>query len=204
MSNPDEIRQLGLSVGNAINVTATLAAAQTEADPVQYFVENVETVVAVVVDLQARKRAEAGLGAVVVDQPVVQPAAQYVPPAAQPSAQPNVVAYTGGTQQNPPAAPQQFAPAAPAAIPLAGNGTDPQVELNWQAFFQAVNNSRVAKSFQEAGTGQWFDNRAGKSAQAPDFKVKQGKGETGGPAVWINDKKNPAWVAEGLRQVGIS
>lgn len=193
--NPDEIRQLGLSVGNAINVTAQLASAQTEQDPAQYFAENVDAIVAIVLNTQARTRAEAGLGAIVVEQATVPTTGGYVPPSAPAS---NVVSFQ-------PAAPaQQFQPApAPAPIPLAGNGTDPQVEQAWTAFFQAVNNNQVAQSFGAARKGQWFDNRQGKSPQAPDFKVKGDRGEQT-PAVWITDKKNPAWVAEGLRQVGLA
>jgi hypothetical protein len=197
LSNPDEIRQLGLSVGNAINVTAQLAAAQTETDPVTYFAENVDTVVAIVLNTQARARAEAGLGAIVVEQPTVPTTGGYVPPTAAPT---NVVPFQ--PQVAPQPAPQQFAPvAAPAPIPLAGNGTDPELERYWQSFFQAVNAGQVAQSFQTARDGQWFDNRAGKSAKAPDFKVK---GRDRNEAVWIGGKGNPAWVAEGLRQVGLA
>jgi hypothetical protein len=199
VSNPEEIRQLGLSVGNAINVTAALAAAQTDQDPVEYFISNVETVTHVVIDLQARKRAEAGLGAIVVDQQTVPaPTQAYVPPSAPAS---NVVPFQPGAQQFQPAAP---APApAPAPIPNVSNGTDPQLEAEWTAFFNAVNAGQVAQNFQQARQGQWFDNRAGKSAQAPDFKVKGQRGEQT-PALWANDKKNPAWVAQGLRQVGLA
>lgn len=185
--NYDEVRQIGLTVGNAMNITAELSASQAEQDPAQYFAENVETIARIAIDLQARFRAEAGLGAVLAELP------SYTPPGAAPAAQ---GAYTPPVAQ---AAPQAAAPAyvpqqahaAPAPMPnaSAGGAGDP-TESNWQLFFQNPND--------------WYDNRTSKKApNMPDFRHKSlqdGAGRNLG--IWIDGKGVPAWVAEGLRSIG--
>ncbi len=104
------------------------------------------------------------------------PQATYTPPTAtvaQAVSAP-VVAYIAPAPQ-----PQ------PAAIPGATDG-DPQVAAIWADFFK--------------NPGAFYDNRSSKrNPKAPDFKNKQ----NGDLALWINDKKNPSWVAQGLAQIGM-
>lgn len=186
----EDLKNLRLTVGNAVNATATLA--QNQEDPVAYFAENLNTVIAAVTEAQAFHLAKADLGAVQVHD--------QAPVVAIPTQAPNVVQFP---TQAPAAQPAFVAQQpTPAPIPGATNGADPQVEANWMAFFTAWNAGQVAPSFQGARDGQWFDNRIGKSPKAPDFKVK-GR-DQGLPAVWLNDKKNPAWVATAVQQAGLA
>jgi hypothetical protein len=192
----EDLKNLRLTVGNAVNATATMA--QGQEDPVGYFAENLNTVIGAVIDAQATQLAYAGLGATPVTAAQVPQAA----PVAVPTAAPNVVQFPTSVAVQ---APQPYiAPTAPAPAPIPGasNGADPGTEANWMAFFTAWNAGQVAPSFQGARDGQWFDNRAGKSPKAPDFKVK-GR-DQGLPAVWLNDKKNPAWVATAVQQAGLA
>lgn len=193
----EDLKNLRITVGNAVNATATLASRQE--DPIAYFAEHLHTVVGAVVEAQAFHLAQAGLGAThvpdpgnVVPFPQQSPVHHQQPPVHQPTHPP--VPF--------PAAPHHTAPPQPAPIPGASNGADPAVEANWMAFFTAWNAGQVAPSFQGARDGQWFDNRVGKNnPKAPDFKVK-GR-DQGLPAVWLNDKKNPAWVATAVQQAGL-
>ena len=187
----EDLKNLRISVGNAVNATATLASRQE--DPIQYFTENLNTVVGVVVDAQAFWLSKLGLGGTEVpqQQPPVNNVVQLpTQPQYQPAQQPV-------TYQPAAAAITQSAPA-----PIPGH-TGSEEEANWQGFFAAVNNGQLAREFSSARQGQWFDNRVGKSPTAPDFKVKTPKGQNG-PALWVGGKGNPSWVAQALRQAGLA
>jgi hypothetical protein len=100
--------------------------------------------------------------------------------------------------------PTSFVPApsaGPAAVPFASQGgADPQVEQAWNQFFADV----------EAGPVQfaanWEDNRGSKRGEnSPDFKHKTWKlaGEKYTVSLWINGKKNPSWLPDRLRSIGL-
>ena len=184
----EEQKNRAISIGNAVNATATLAA-RTE-DPIGYFTEHLDTVIGAVLQAQAFHAITAAFpGTTVV-------AEAQVPVLAGPIG----AGHVQPTQQQAyqPAPQPSFTPP-PAAIP--GVQSD-DTEANWMSFFTAWNAGQVAPSFGAARPGQWFDNRTGKSPTAPDFKVKVGKGENG-PALWATGKKNPAWVPTALQQAGL-
>jgi hypothetical protein len=206
LSVSDEAKNLAISVGNAINAAATLAAgaAHLGIDPAEHFYANVGEVVKAVLTEQAVALAQANFpeaevynpGTAAPEAPAYQPAAPAYQPAAAPAAP---AAYV------PPAAvaqPQYVQPAqAPAPIPGAADG-DPVADANWRQFFAAVQAGQLQRDFKSARDGQWFDNRFDKKPNWPDFKVKAPKGQDA-PAVWITDKKNPSWVAGELARFGI-
>jgi len=183
-----DAKDTAITVGAAIAVAGRLAAAaaQQGRDPVEYFGSVVDAVVEKAIELQAQYAvSDAFPGTTVV--------AGYTPPTAQVAPQTAAVAYTppaAPTQGNQPA-PAPAPQAAPAPIPGASDG-DPQVAALWTEFF--------------ANPNAWYNNMTSKrSPKAPDFKHKtQGTPETGNKALWANDKKNPSWVAQGLRQIGLT
>lgn len=102
----------------------------------------------------------------------------------------------------PPAGPGNVVPlrpAGPAPVPgVAPQGGDPVTEENWNVFFADI----------DAGTwaNNWKDNRLTKrSDKSPDFQHQSWKrpGARYNVSVYLDDKKNPPWVAEKLRQYGV-
>jgi hypothetical protein len=180
----DPIRQANISFAVAVNATAKLASAQKDDDPTKYFAENLPIVAAAMEFEQGAALARAGLGATPATN-------NNTPPG-------NVVPFLPKVVL----APEQAFTPAPTPIPGATDG-DPQVAQHWAAFFQQAGARQVARSFGEARTGQWFDNRGpGKNPRAPDFKVKAERG-LDSPAVWLDDKKNPSWVAQQMQALGV-
>jgi hypothetical protein len=181
-------RQIAVSVG--VQIAGELAVASAAAgggDPFQLFEMYAAGVVETVITLQAANAlAEAFPGTVAVPHvagpmPAARAAANAVFPDRFGLSTP-----TGAGQAAFPAA----APA-PVAIPGAADG-DPAVAALWTEFFKDPT--------------AWYDNSVGKTnPRGPDFKHKtQGGAATGNKALWINDKKNPSWVAAGLRQAGVT
>jgi hypothetical protein len=82
---------------------------------------------------------------------------------------------------------------APAPIPMATVSAvvNSETERRWTLFFQ--------------NPDAWWNNiNNKKNPKQPDFRHKTEKGVDGYPiGLWIQDKGNPAWVAEGLRQIGL-
>lgn len=111
--------------------------------------------------------------------PVAPPAAVQPFPAAQPQ--------PGG---------QPFQAAAPAALP--GVQSDPADQL-WQMFFNDIQTNQLSAN--------WFDNRVGKqNPKSPDFKhktFKRNPSDKYTAGLYLDDKKNPAWVTAQLRQLGL-
>lgn len=145
------------------------------------FVKNMETI-------------QEGLEAAVQVQPVPQfgfpqEAAPLQPQAIVPNGAAMIQNAFAGTQAATPAEVQQhFGQTAqvPAAIPGVADG-DAQVAALWQEFFQ--------------DPSKFWDNRRDKrNPRAPDFKNK----DNGDKALWLNDKKNPSWVAQQLAAIGMS
>ena len=197
MTSPyDDSRNHSIAVNVGVNAAVELATSQGDVEPLAYFLNSVEQVCRAVLEvhdnlnptkdvIEQVQKAFPGTS-VVPETPVL----------AGPTA--TVVPFPGITAAQ---VPPPFT-AAPAPIPGVSTGTDPQLEANWQSFFQACQSQQLAPDFKSARDGQWFDNRAGKSPKAPDFKVKGPKGADV-PSLWIDDKKIPDWVRPGLQRLGL-
>jgi hypothetical protein len=172
----DTDRNQAIAINVAINAAVALAV-PTE-DPLNTFLESVELITEKVLGVHAVYAIGAAFpGTTVVA--TAAPAPVQLPPAAVPAAIP---------------AP---APAAvpPAPIPGAADG-DPQVSALWRELLADAAAGQL--------TGRWHDNRARKASgqykrTAPDFKSKA----DGDRALWIQDRKNPSWVATALAQAGL-
>lgn len=179
-ADSEGLKALQIAVNVGVNVTADMAAAvaTTGADPYIWFVEHLDGVVNLVVATHAEQKAHAAFGAVVDPNP---PAPAVAP-----------ATFTPPTQV---AAPAVQAPVvqAPAPIPMAtvSGAVNPETERRWTLFFQ--------------NPDAWYNNIGNKkNPKQPDFRHKTEKGADGYPlGLWIQDKGNPAWVAEGLRQIGL-
>lgn len=168
-------RQIAVSVGVQLAAELAAAAASSGQDPFALFEAYASGVVETVVNLQAEYAIKDSFPGTVTAAPVT------IPPTAPTMPVAPVLAF------RPPTAPVA---AAPVAIPGVTDG-DPAVASLWVDFFD--------------NQSSWYNNINGKrNPKAPDFKHKtQGTAETGNKNLWINDKKNPSWVANALRQNGL-
>jgi hypothetical protein len=114
-----------------------------------------------------------------------------MPGTTQVPTQTNVIPFTPPATAAPaPAAPAPAPAPAPVPVPGAGDG-DARLDALWREFF--------------ADPSQWYDNRRDKrTPNSPDFKHKTKKTPDGkyNLGLYADDKKNPSWVADGLRQLG--
>lgn len=188
-----------MTVGNAVNATATLATSPHVEDPLAFFLDSLPHVVEHVITQQIVWAIEDEFPGTTVEQYDDQPAGNVVPftgaaaqlaqavnEAPHPAEQETTYTHSGPTgtyaQSQPIVQAQQSAAAAPAPVPGA---VDPAIPADWADFFQDPT--------------RYWDNRHGKkNPNSPDFKHKDtGKG------LWIAGKYplKPA-VAHQLRTLG--
>lgn len=185
-----------ITVGNAATVTAALANAaalyyaedpDSQFDPADYFMTTIDVVTLKMIELQAQYEIiDEFPGTVVVPGPV-----GATPPVAQLAAETPAQAPVVVPQQNGPQ------PVGNGPAPVPGGGESAVMDALWNEFFADCDAGRFQQN--------WYDNRANKKTQwTPDFKHKtQGDKDKGNKVLYLGDKKNPAWVTDRLRQMGL-
>lgn len=175
---------IGQRIGAAGNQAATVLQTRASQMTDEQIADSYEYLVARFVSSMGTIQNTETVGAQVAE---AFPGTTSVPPqqAPAPVQDPNPAHLVPAPQpQYQPQAPVAPAPQ-PAAIPGAADG-DPIVASIWEEFFQDPQ--------------AFWDNRNGKrNPKAPDFKNKA----NGDRALWLNDKKNPSWVAQRLAAAGI-
>ncbi len=192
----------GVTVGNAAKIAAELTefALTNNIDPAQViplFEQTLDGVLATMATRTEDTAAPAGSNTFSAEQSIQ-------------SAFPGTTVVPNEPQQVAPipdTAPANVVPPTPTAVAttpaaIPGVQADPTEEA-WNVFFASVENGTFA--------ADWEDNRAvkqqgGKFAKIPDFKHKswQRPGDKYPVGVYIDDKKNPNWVAGKLAAIGIS
>jgi hypothetical protein len=121
------------------------------------------------------------------------PAAYVAPPVAP--APSNVVPFPVQPQ-----GPSPFPAQGPAPVPGVGNGEDPETAQAWAMFFNDIATGQYANN--------WKDNRGSKRGpRSADFvhnTLKQQSNPKYALSLWIDGKKNPAYVAGELAKLGIA